>query len=198
MTSESKITSLRATLQDLTLDLRWSWRPEIRAIDPDRGLPGSADPWTILGIAPKHRLEELTADPAFRRMLERLTRKRRAYLADGGWYGRTHGKDNKPLGAYFSADAAALAPVWSCPSGWGPLTPADVVVQLYRDPAADEEPGAAILEMRAGDPKVRGWTAYGVPVADLSAPLDAYTARALPRDAVEGGPLALPLIAWQR
>ncbi|NJD29927.1 MAG: glycosyltransferase family 1 protein [Chloroflexi bacterium] len=96
------------SLRTLALDLRWSWRPEIRAlfraIDPDRRLTGADDPWTILRLAPVERVEELAADPAFGATIERLSAERAAYLADIGWYGRTHGRSREPLVGYFSAE----------------------------------------------------------------------------------------------
>lgn len=95
-------------LQDLALDLRWSWRPEIRAlfrsIDPERSVAIADDPWTILRLAPAARLEALGADRAFRATLERLAAERAAYLANGGWYERTHEPAEEPLVAYFSAE----------------------------------------------------------------------------------------------
>jgi len=95
-------------LQDLARDLRWAWRPEIRAlfrsIDPDGGLTGATDPWTILRLAPPARVDELASDPAFRANLRRLVAERDAYLADGGWYGDTYGREREPLVAYFTAE----------------------------------------------------------------------------------------------
>jgi starch phosphorylase len=108
MTTQPAPSPWLAQLQELALDLRWSWRPEIRALfrtfDPDRGLTGADDPWTILRLAPAERLEDLAADPAFRATLERLAAERTSYLADGGWFERTHGRAAESLVAYFSAE----------------------------------------------------------------------------------------------
>ena len=107
-TPEDGARSMLSQLNDLALDLRWSWRPEIRAlfrsIDAERDLTGAGDPWSILTLAPVDRLEELAADPEFRAMVDRLAGERTAYLNDGGWYGRTHGSASQPLVAYFSAE----------------------------------------------------------------------------------------------
>jgi len=95
-------------LRDLALDVRWSWRPEIRelfrSIDPDRSLTGATDPWAILRMAPPGRLDELVADPAFEAEVRRLDAERAAYLADPGWYGRAHGTTAAPVVAYFTAE----------------------------------------------------------------------------------------------
>ena len=92
------------SLRDLALDLRWSWRPEIRAffraLDPD----GARDPWALFRLAPTKRVEGLLADTAFRASLERLAAERAAYLADGSWFERAHGHAGEPLVAYFSAE----------------------------------------------------------------------------------------------
>ncbi|MBA3877210.1 MAG: hypothetical protein C0498_09790 [Anaerolinea sp.] len=112
MTSATAPSPWPIQLRDLALDLRWSWRPEIRAlfrsIDPDGRLTGGTDPWAILRLAPPARLDELEADPAFRERLRRLIAERDAYLADGGWYAETHddagGVEHRPLVAYFTAE----------------------------------------------------------------------------------------------
>jgi hypothetical protein len=71
-------------------------------------------------------------------------------------------------------------------------------VQFYRGPIGDEDAGSVILEMRPGRRNRDGWADFSASLGRLTAPLDAYTARILPREAAESGPLALPLIAWQR
>jgi starch phosphorylase len=96
------------TLRDLALDLRWSWRPEIRTLfgglDPGGALTGARDPWTILKLLPTERLEHRLAGPVFCATLDRLGAGRAAYAAGPGWYGRTHGTTEAPLVAYFSAE----------------------------------------------------------------------------------------------
>lgn len=100
-------TSVPNLLHDLALDLRWSWRPDIRGLflsmDPDR-LTDSAEPFAILRLLPRESLEALAADPSFRATVERLAAERATYLADGGWFEQVHGRATKPLVAYFSAE----------------------------------------------------------------------------------------------
>lgn len=96
--------SLSDRLRDLALDLRWSWRPEVRAFFRALGPDGANDPWALLRRAPTKRVEALLADPGFRATLERLAAERAAYLAQGGWFERVHGRAVDPLVAYFSAE----------------------------------------------------------------------------------------------
>jgi len=81
----------------------------------------------------------------------------------------------------------------------GDLSPADVAVQLYREPVLPGESVPVALDMAPVTHRPEdGWTEFGVALRELSAPLEAYTARAVPRQTLDAGPLALPLIAWQR
>lgn len=96
-----------APMLDLALDLRWSWRPEIRELfarlaPGDEAMP--LDPWRALRMAPERRLSELSIDRAFLAELGRLVGERQAYLADGAWYEQTHGRATEPLVAYFSME----------------------------------------------------------------------------------------------
>lgn len=84
------------------------------------------------------------------------------------------------------------------PVGLGALAPSDVAVQFYRAPIGDEDAASVILEMRPGRRNRDGWADFSISLGRLTAPSDAYTARILSREAAESGPLALPLIAWQR
>jgi starch phosphorylase len=96
-----------AGLAELALDLRWSsdfgaeefWRqlaPDVWAV--------TRNPWLILQTASRRRLEELEADPDFRRELAARLRERRAALAAPGWFREAHPRS--PLGsvAYFSLE----------------------------------------------------------------------------------------------
>jgi starch phosphorylase len=96
-----------APMLDLALDLRWSWRPEIRELfahlaSDDEAMP--LDPWRALRTATERRLSELSRDRAFLAELDRLVGERQAYLADGAWYEQTHGRATEPLVAYFSME----------------------------------------------------------------------------------------------
>jgi len=94
-------------LRELALDLRWTWSHAgdalWRALDPqtwDR----IQNPWVLLQIVGRDRLEAMAADPAFVRELDQISQARRAYLDGAGWYGETY--RNAPLKrvAYFSME----------------------------------------------------------------------------------------------
>ena len=110
MTNETRLAGAPVTpmLEELALDLRWSWRPEIRelfrAIDPERQVCVADDPSAILRLAPPRRLEELSADPGFEAAVRRLDSERVAYAEGRAWYRQTHGATDENLVAYFSAE----------------------------------------------------------------------------------------------
>jgi glycogen phosphorylase len=58
-----------APLEDLAMNLRWSWdertRDLFRWVDPDAWEDGRHDPVRLLGTVSRERLTELEADPAF-------------------------------------------------------------------------------------------------------------------------------------
>lgn len=97
-----------ALLRELALDLRSSWRPEVRelfrSIDPDGSLTGATDPWTILRLMPAAQLSARAGDPAFIAELDRLASERAAYLAGSGWFERAHGASSGPLVGHLSAE----------------------------------------------------------------------------------------------
>lgn len=96
-----------APMLDLALDLRWSWRPEIRELFARLAPDDEAmalDPWRALRMAPERRLSELSIDRAFLAELGQLVAERQAYLADVAWYEQTHGRATEPLVAYFSME----------------------------------------------------------------------------------------------
>lgn len=102
-----------APVLDLALDLRWSWRPEIRELFARLAPDDEAmrlDPWRALGNAPERRPSELSIDRAFLAELGRPGGERQAYLADGAWYERTHGRATKPLVAYYTVRVVPRTP----------------------------------------------------------------------------------------
>jgi glycogen phosphorylase len=96
-------TALNA-LKDLALDLRWTWSHAAddlwRAIDAV-SWERSENPWTILQDISDERLAAVAADAHLAGELRRLDEARRAYLADPGWYGRTHATAPLARVAYF-------------------------------------------------------------------------------------------------
>jgi starch phosphorylase len=93
-------------LAELALDLRWTWSHDAdhlwRTLDPETW-EITRNPWLLLQDAPRARLAARAQDPAFRRDLDNILAKRRAYLAappalDGGV-----GDLSRPV-AYFSLE----------------------------------------------------------------------------------------------
>lgn len=153
------------TLHDLALDLRWSWRPEIRAlfrsIDPDGRLTGAADPVAILRLAPAGRLEELASEPSFQARLRQLLAEREAYLTDGAWYGATgHATTGPGDGGADRADR--IEP--SRPRGAAPLV-AYFTAEVGLDEALPLYSGG--LGVLSGD-HLKAASSLGVPLVGVS------------------------------
>ena len=96
-------------LEKVALNLRWSWDHEtislFRRIDPALWESSEHNPVRILQSASQARLDELAADEAFLAHLDRVEQGLDAYIeGNGTWYGRTYGKADRPLCAYFSME----------------------------------------------------------------------------------------------
>lgn len=96
-----------AELQQLALDLRWTWCHDGDAlwqtIDADLWRQ-TASPWAVLQGASAGRLKALRSDVAFGRMLQAHKARHRAYRDRPGWFVHTH--RDRGLGgvAYFSME----------------------------------------------------------------------------------------------
>ena len=103
-----------AALEELAINLRWSWHPATRdlfaAVDPALWDATDHDPVRLLGEVSAERLAELAADPGFVAWAERMRDDLRGYLSSDRWY-QTLGPDAPRGIAYFSPEygiAAAL------------------------------------------------------------------------------------------
>ncbi|AYG02114.1 alpha-glucan family phosphorylase [Gryllotalpicola protaetiae] len=105
-----------AALDELALNLRWSWhRPTQRLFRSisEEAWHASHDPIQLLGAVEPARLEELAADPAFVQQANDLRDDLRRYLSEPRWY---QGLVDAPQSiAYFSAEfgVAAALPQYS-------------------------------------------------------------------------------------
>ena len=94
-------------LTELVLDLRWTWSHEAdvlwRMLDEELW-ERTKNPWTLLQHVSEQRLQQLANDEQFCQELNRLSEKRVAYQADGGWYNEV--KSDLDIGkvAYFSME----------------------------------------------------------------------------------------------
>ena len=101
-------------LEELAINLRWSWHPATRdlfaAVDPLLWAEGGNDPVRLLGEVSAERFAELSADAGFVDWANRCRDDLRAYLVSDRWF-QSLG-DEAPKGiAYFSPEygiAAAL------------------------------------------------------------------------------------------
>jgi starch phosphorylase len=103
-----------AALEELAINLRWSWHPATRdlfaAVDPALWDATDHDPVRLLGEVSAERLAELAADPGFVSWADRMREDLRGYLTSDRWY-QTLGPEAPRGIAYFSPEygiAAAL------------------------------------------------------------------------------------------
>ncbi len=103
-----------APLEELAINLRWSWDPRTRdvfaAIDPELWESGGYDPVHLLGEVSAERLDELSADPGFVDWVTRTSADLREYLTSDRWFQSLGAEAPKAI-AYFSPEyglAAAL------------------------------------------------------------------------------------------
>jgi starch phosphorylase len=94
-------------LEDLAMNLRWSWddrtRDVFRWVDPDAWEDGRHDPVALLGMVSRERLAELGEDQAFRSFLTDVGDSLERYLEGPRWF---QGRTGTPLRsiAYFSPE----------------------------------------------------------------------------------------------
>jgi len=96
-----------APLQELMLNLRWSWHAGsssvLAAIAPDKWERSGHDPVAMLGDVPPERLEELAADEPFLRRLAEAADDLAEYLSGPRWYQSQDPSWPKAI-AYFSPE----------------------------------------------------------------------------------------------
>ena len=94
-------------LAELALDLRWSWNHAADAVwqelDPAHWQL-THNPWTLLQTVARERIEQLSADPAFRRRVADLLQARRQAAQSPSWYQQAHPDASLNCVAYFSME----------------------------------------------------------------------------------------------
>ncbi len=95
------------SLVALALDLRWSWNhvtDEVwRQLDPV--LWGvTHNPWVVLQTTSREKLRKLLAEPAFRKQVSDLGRRRREAAEASAWFQQTHPQATLSCVAYFSME----------------------------------------------------------------------------------------------
>ncbi len=111
-------------LGDLVNNLRWSWHPETQdvfaAIDPDIWRSCGHDPVRLLGSVSTSRLDELSTDKRFLRMLELAHADLEQYLTGDRWY-QSLGQSGPKSIAYFSPEFGITAVLPQYSGGLGIL-----------------------------------------------------------------------------
>ncbi|MDT0306924.1 alpha-glucan family phosphorylase [Streptomyces sp. DSM 44917] len=115
-------------LQELALNLRWSWHPEtrelLRSVDPDGWQAAREDPVRLLGTASADRLAALAADRGFLRRVGVAIGDLRDYLTEPRWYQRADSRAGGELPraiAYFSPEFGITAALPQYSGGLGVL-----------------------------------------------------------------------------
>jgi starch phosphorylase len=96
-----------AALEELAMNLRWSWdaqtRDLFRWVDPDGWDATVHDPVRLLGVVSRQRLEALVEDPGFMRFLGEVREELQRYLDGDRWF---QARSESPLRsvAYFSPE----------------------------------------------------------------------------------------------
>jgi starch phosphorylase len=95
------------SLAELALDLRWSWNHATdsvwRQLDPDLW-ELTHNPWVVLQTVSRDQVERVLADPAFRREVDGLVRRRRQAAAAPAWFQQNHAWGSLTCAAYFSME----------------------------------------------------------------------------------------------
>jgi starch phosphorylase len=96
-----------ATLEELAMNLRWSWdsqtRDLFRWVDPDGWDATVHDPVRLLGLVPRERLDALAEDPGFMRFLGEVRDEHQRYLDGDRWFQAREGSPLRSV-AYFSPE----------------------------------------------------------------------------------------------
>jgi len=95
------------SLAELALDLRWSWNHATdgvwRTLDP-RLWELTHNPWVVLQTASRDQIEQVLADPAFRKNVDDLLEAKRQETETPAWFQQKHTKASLTSVAYFSME----------------------------------------------------------------------------------------------
>jgi starch phosphorylase len=94
-------------LTDLALDLRWSFNHSAdqlwERLDPELW-ELTHNPWVVLQTVSRERLQSVTADPSFQKLLASLQEQNRIAEESEGWFQKTHPGSGLSTVAYFSME----------------------------------------------------------------------------------------------
>ncbi|HVM06873.1 MAG TPA: alpha-glucan family phosphorylase [Acidimicrobiales bacterium] len=106
-TVRPKLPDALAPLEELAMNLRWSWDEETRDlfrwVDPDQWEVTGHDPMRLLGLVRRERLDALAKDSAFLAFMREVHNDLQRYLTSERWF---QGRAESPLRhiAYFSPE----------------------------------------------------------------------------------------------
>ncbi|MGA9883249.1 MAG: alpha-glucan family phosphorylase [Candidatus Acidiferrales bacterium] len=100
-------TAISETLTDLALDLRWSFNHSAdrvwERLDPELW-ELTHNPWVVLQTVSQERLQVVTTEPEFQKLLADLNRERQADERSEGWFQRAHPRSSLSGVAYLSME----------------------------------------------------------------------------------------------
>jgi len=106
-TNQPSNTTIADALSELALDLRWSFNHSAdqlwERLDPELW-ESTHNPWVMLQTVSRERLQSVTADPNFRRLLADLQREKMVAQSSGKWFQRAHPQSDLSGVAYFSME----------------------------------------------------------------------------------------------
>ncbi len=95
------------SLAELALDMRWSWNhyaDEVwRQLDPALW-DLTRNPWVVLQTISRDRLQQVLADPSFRKRVDRLVHARRDAAESSAWFQQNYPETSLTSVAYFSME----------------------------------------------------------------------------------------------
>jgi starch phosphorylase len=94
-------------LAELALDMRWSWNHYAddvwRQLDPALW-ELTQNPWVVLQTVSRDKLQQMLADPAFRKKVDALVQSRRQAAETPAWFQQTYSQSPLTCVAYFSME----------------------------------------------------------------------------------------------
>jgi len=100
-------TTISDALTDLALDLRWSFNHSAdrlwEQLDPELW-DLTHNPWVLLQTVSRDKLQSVTADPAFQRLLTDLHRENALAKESGAWFQKAYPRSGISTIAYFSME----------------------------------------------------------------------------------------------
>ncbi|HST11296.1 MAG TPA: DUF3417 domain-containing protein, partial [Terriglobales bacterium] len=100
-------TTISDALTDLALDLRWSYNHAAdrlwQQLDPELW-ELTHNPWVVLQTVSQEKLQSVTADSSFQRLLVDLHREKALAEESDAWFQRAHPRSGVSTIAYFSME----------------------------------------------------------------------------------------------